>query len=97
MRPVSLETVARTLDGSLSGCDASATATGASVDSRDVRGGELFFALKGRVDGANFAPAAHLRGAVAAVATRPLSVPTVVVEDPLVALQELARCSLRGE
>jgi UDP-N-acetylmuramoyl-tripeptide--D-alanyl-D-alanine ligase len=62
-----------------------------------VRAGELFFALKGRVDGADFAPEAHLRGAVAAVATRALSVPTVVVEDPLVALQELARWSLRRE
>jgi UDP-N-acetylmuramoyl-tripeptide--D-alanyl-D-alanine ligase len=97
LKPISLDTVARALEGSLSGGDASATATGASVDSRTVRGGELFFALKGRVDGADFAPEAYLRGAVAAVATRPLSVPTVVVEDPLVALQELARWSLHGE
>ncbi|HZC18676.1 MAG TPA: UDP-N-acetylmuramoyl-tripeptide--D-alanyl-D-alanine ligase, partial [Rubrobacteraceae bacterium] len=97
MKPVSLETVARVVGGSLRGGDASTTATGAAVDSRTVRAGELFFALKGRVDGADFAPGAYLRGAVAAVATRPLSVPTVVVEDPLVALQELARWSLRGE
>ena len=94
MKPVSLETVARTVVGSLSGGDAAALATGVAVDSRAVRGGELFFALKGRVDGADFAPEAHLRGAVAAVADRPLSVPTVVVENPLRALQELARCSL---
>jgi UDP-N-acetylmuramoyl-tripeptide--D-alanyl-D-alanine ligase len=94
LKPVSLETVARTVVGSLSGGDAAALATGVSVDSRAVRGGELFFALKGRVDGADFAPEAHLRGAVAAVADRPLSVPTVVVENPLRALQELARCSL---
>ena len=94
MKPVSLETVARTVGGSLSGSDAAALATGVSVDSRAVRGGELFFALKGRVDGADFAPEAHLRGAVAAVADRPLSVPTVVVQNPLRALQELARWSL---
>ncbi len=93
MRPVSLETVARAVGGSLVG-DVSTLATGASVDSRSVRGGELFFALPGRVDGADFAAEAHLRGAVAAVATRPLSVPTVVVEDPVVALQDLARWSL---
>jgi UDP-N-acetylmuramoyl-tripeptide--D-alanyl-D-alanine ligase len=48
------------------------------------------------VDGADFAPEAHLRGAVAAISTRPLSVPTVVVEDPLAALQELARWSLNA-
>jgi UDP-N-acetylmuramoyl-tripeptide--D-alanyl-D-alanine ligase len=95
VKPVSLETVARAVGGTLAGGDAAALATGASVDSRVVRAGELFFALQGRlVDGADFAPEAHLRGAVAAVATRPLSVPTLVVEEPLVALQELARWSL---
>lgn len=94
MKPVSLETAARAVSGSLTGGDATALVTGAAVDSRSVRGGELFFALKGRVDGADFAPEAHLRGAVAAVATRPLPVPTVVVEDPMDALQELARWSL---
>lgn len=96
LKPVSLETVARVVGGSLAGGDAAALATGASVDSRSVRGGELFFALKGRVDGTDFAPEAHLRGAVAAVATRPLSVPTVVVENPVDALQELARWTLGG-
>jgi UDP-N-acetylmuramoyl-tripeptide--D-alanyl-D-alanine ligase len=95
VKPVSLETVARAVGGTLVGADAAALATAASVDSRSVRAGELFFALQGRlVDGADFAPEAHLRGAVAAVATRPLSVPTLVVEDPLVALQELATWSL---
>lgn len=94
MMPVSLETAARALGGSLTGGDATTLVTGAAVDSRSVRAGELFFALKGKVDGADFAPEAHLRGAVAVVATRPLPVPTVVVEDPIDALQELARWSL---
>jgi UDP-N-acetylmuramoyl-tripeptide--D-alanyl-D-alanine ligase len=94
LKPVSLETAARAVGGSLRGGDATTLVTGAAVDSRSVRGGELFFALKGKVDGADFAPEAHLRGAVAAVATRPLPVPTVVVEDPIDALQELARWSL---
>lgn len=79
----------------MKGAHADALVTGASVDSRKVRGGELFFALQGRTDGADFAPEAYLRGAVAAVASRPLPMPTVVVEDPLVALQELARWSLK--
>lgn len=97
MKPVSLEMVARIMDGTLASGDAAAPVSGASVDSRSVRAGELFFALKGRVDGADFAPEAHLRGAVAAVATRPLSAPTVVVEDPLRAMQDLARWNLRRE
>ena len=94
MKPVSLETVARVVGGYLTGGDGTTLATGATVDSRSVRGRELFFALKGRIDGADFAPEAHLRGAVAAVATRALPVPTVVVEDPIDALQELARWTL---
>jgi UDP-N-acetylmuramoyl-tripeptide--D-alanyl-D-alanine ligase len=94
LKPVALETVARVIGGYLTGGDGTILATGATVDSRSVRGGELFFALKGRIDGADFASEAHLRGAVAAVATRPLPVPTVVVEDPMEALQELARWTL---
>ncbi|HLM77318.1 MAG TPA: UDP-N-acetylmuramoyl-tripeptide--D-alanyl-D-alanine ligase [Rubrobacteraceae bacterium] len=97
MKPVSLLTVARALGGTLAGADATTLTAGASVDSRSVRRGELFFALRGRLDGADFAPEAYLKGAVAAVATKSLSVPTVVVEDPLLALQELARWNLKRQ
>ena len=75
--------------------DAGAVARGAAIDSRNVREGDLFFALRGRVDGADFAADALGRGAVAVVASRPLSGPTLVVEDPVAALQDLARWSLR--
>src|SRR5215210_5230751 len=68
--------------------------SGAATDSRKVREGDLFFALRGRTDGADFAPEAHLRGAVATVATRRLDEPTLVVDDPLEALQRLARWTL---
>ena len=95
MKAVSLGAVAEAVGGTLRGADADALVTGASVDSRKVRAGELFFALRGRTDGADFAPEAYLRGAVAAVASRPLPVPTVVVDDSLDALQELARWSLK--
>jgi UDP-N-acetylmuramoyl-tripeptide--D-alanyl-D-alanine ligase len=67
---------------------------GAAIDSRNVREGDLFFAMRGRTDGADFAPEAHLRGAVATVATRPLDVPTLVVDDPEKALQRFARWTL---
>ncbi|CAN5538780.1 UDP-N-acetylmuramoyl-tripeptide--D-alanyl-D-alanine ligase [soil metagenome] len=94
MKPVSLNEVARVIGGKLVGGDAEAIAHGAAVDSRVVRPSQLFFALRGSTDGADFAPEAHLRGAVATVADRPLDVPTIAVEDPLRALQELARRTL---
>ncbi len=101
MRPASLGEVAEAMGGTLAGVSDELAGTlvgGAVVDSRLVREGQLFFALRGRSDGADFAPEALLRGAVAAVAQRPLpEVPTVVVEDPLAALGELARWSLARE
>ena len=71
-----------------------ASVGGAAIDSRKVREGDLFFAIRGRTDGADFAPEAHLRGAVATVATRQLDGPTLVVDDPEKALQRLARWTL---
>ena len=95
MRPTRLQDVARVIGANISGGGADALARGAAVDSRTVRGGELFFALRGRTDGAEFAPEAFRRGAVAVVSDRPLEeVPTLVVPDPLEALQELARWTL---
>ena len=94
MRPTTLLRVAQALDAELTAGDGTALVRGATADSRVVREGDLFFALRGRTDGADFAPEAYLRGAVAAVATRPLEVPTLVVADPLEALQRLARWTL---
>src|SRR5918995_1694937 len=86
------------MDADLHAAQKNALVGGAATDSRKVREGDLFFALRGRTDGADFAPEAHLRGAVATVATRPLSVPTLVVDDPERALQRLARWTLvRGD
>jgi UDP-N-acetylmuramoyl-tripeptide--D-alanyl-D-alanine ligase len=62
-----------------------------------VREGDLFFALRGTTDGTRFAAEACENGAVAVVATRPLDVPTLVVDDPLDALQRLARWSLQRD
>ncbi len=94
MRPTTLLQIAQALDAELTAGDGAALVRGVAADSRVVRDGDLFFALRGRTDGADFAPEAYLRGAVAAVATRPLEVPTLVVEDPLEALQRLARRQL---
>lgn len=95
MKPAFLREVANAMGAGISGVDPDGLVRGAAVDSRTVRGGELFFALRGRTDGAEFAPQALQQGAVAVVADRPLDgTPTLVVPDPLEALQELARWSL---
>ena len=94
MRPATLGEVAQALGAELTAGYAGAFVRGAAADSRVVREGDLFFALRGRTEGAAFAPEAYLRGAVAAVATRALEVPTLVVKDPLEAMQSLARWTL---
>ncbi|HEX4956133.1 MAG TPA: UDP-N-acetylmuramoyl-tripeptide--D-alanyl-D-alanine ligase [Thermoanaerobaculia bacterium] len=76
--------------------------TGAAIDSRQVRGGELFFALEGsRADGHRFVPDALAAGAAAAVVRRgALGAPGagelyLAVEDPLAALHALTRAVRR--
>lgn len=99
MRPTRLQDVARAIGAEMFGADlpnggVDELVRGAAVDSRKIRGGELFFAFRGQTDGADFAAQAYRDGAVAVVADRPLEVPTLVVRDPLDALQELARWTL---
>jgi UDP-N-acetylmuramoyl-tripeptide--D-alanyl-D-alanine ligase len=94
VRPATLSEAAWAMGAELQTTHVNALVGGAATDSRKVREGDLFFALRGRTDGADFAPEAHLRGAVATVATRRLDVPTLVVDDPLEALQRLARWTL---
>jgi UDP-N-acetylmuramoyl-tripeptide--D-alanyl-D-alanine ligase len=75
-------------------------AQGYSIDSRTVAPGELFFAVRGEhFDGHDFVAAAAERGALAAVVSRnrvamlpdaALSVPVLITDDPLHALQALA-------
>ncbi len=72
--------------------------TGAAVDSRAVKGGDIFFCLPGeRVDGHDYAAAAVAAGAVAVVAARdPFGgaspVPLLLAPDPAAALMALAAC-----
>lgn len=75
-------------------------AQGYSIDSRTIGPGELFFAVRGeRFDGHDFVASAVERGAIAAVVSRAraatlsdaaMSVPLLIAEDPLNALQSLA-------
>lgn len=73
---------------------------GYCVDSRLLREGEIFFALKGqRVNGHVYLQEAQRKGALAAVVSKDYSIeahslPLLYVEDPLCALQELAKFAL---
>ncbi|MBA3915690.1 MAG: UDP-N-acetylmuramoyl-tripeptide--D-alanyl-D-alanine ligase [Acidobacteriales bacterium] len=92
---LSLREIAGVLGGTAA-FDSDAQPAGYSIDSRTIRKGELFFAVKGeRFDGHDFADDALQRGAVAAVVAesraQDLSGRAVIaVPDPLLALQQLA-------
>jgi UDP-N-acetylmuramoyl-tripeptide--D-alanyl-D-alanine ligase len=90
--PLTLARVAEITGGRLHG-DPAAVVTGEVViDSRRAGPGGLFAAVAGeRADGHDFAAAAVADGAVAVLATRPVPVPSVLVEDVPAALAALAR------
>ncbi|AVV43138.1 UDP-N-acetylmuramoyl-tripeptide--D-alanyl-D-alanine ligase [Streptomyces sp. ID05-04B] len=73
--------------------DPSVEVTGPVVrDSREVAPGSLFVAFVGeRVDGHDYAAAVVEAGAVAVLASRPVGVPAIVVDDVQTALGALAR------
>ena len=82
--------------------DRSSVAQGYSIDSRTLLPGELFFAVLGeRLNGHDYVKQALEKGAVAAVIQNnylgryPSKTGLVVVEDTLVALQNLAACVRR--
>src|SRR5262249_60911062 len=76
--------------------------TGISIDSRTVRAGEAFFAIKGDThDGHDFVTAALRQGAALAVVAQNRrdgygnDAPLLVVDDVLEALREVARAARR--
>ncbi len=90
----SLAEAAAMMGGVLEGGSASGSWAGAAIDSRKVRGGELFFALPGeKADGHEFAARALAAGAAAAVVHRALDLPgpAIRVADAYVALHDLTR------
>ncbi|MEY4720888.1 MAG: hypothetical protein RIQ46_613 [Pseudomonadota bacterium] len=69
-------------------------ASGVEIDSRDVREGDLFFALKGEaMDGHRFVPGAFARGAAAVVVDRPVDGPHILVKDTSRALEMLGQAA----
>ncbi|MFJ5635098.1 UDP-N-acetylmuramoyl-tripeptide--D-alanyl-D-alanine ligase [Streptomyces goshikiensis] len=97
MLSFSLEEIAAVTGGRLTDVpDPSARMTqGIVTDSREVAPGCLFVALAGeRVDGHNFAARTIKDGAVAVLASRPVGVPAIVVDDTLKALAAIGRHAL---
>lgn len=95
MRSLTLAQVARILD--CEGSFPSIFLQGYCIDSRLLKSGDLFFALKGeRVDGHDFLCEAGEKGALAAVVSKDYQgdgggLKLLFVQDPLHALQELAK------
>ena len=73
--------------------------SGVDTDSRDIRNGDLFVALKGEaMDGHRFLAKAFENGATAALVDRPVDHPHVLVDDTTAALHALAAAARkRGE
>ena len=93
MIPLTLAEVAQATGGKLHDVpDPQARVTGPVVhDSRQVVPGALFAAVVGeRVDGHDYAERALADGAVAVLASRPVGVPAVVVDDVVAGLSLLA-------
>ena len=88
-----LSQVARAVSGRPSRPLASETVTGVSTDTRSIRAGDLFFALRGaNFDAHDFLAQAFEKGAAAAIVDRDLEAPglTIRVDDTLKALGSLA-------
>ncbi|GAA2153718.1 UDP-N-acetylmuramoyl-tripeptide--D-alanyl-D-alanine ligase [Kitasatospora kazusensis] len=96
MIALTLAEIAAAVGGTLDGADPAAVVTGpVDRDSRLMGPGGLFAAVVGEhVDGHDFAARAVGAGAVAVLASRPVGVPAVLVDDVLTALGRLARAVL---
>ena len=65
---------------------------GANIDSRKIQPGQLFIALVGERDGHDYIPKAMENGAAAVLCSRPCGdIPAIIVEDPRLALGDIAR------
>ena len=99
MARLSVAEVARAVNGRIVSGDPGTECAGAAIDSRAVKGGEIFFAFVGeRTDGHRFVGDALARGAGAAVVNQgherssaPGAVAIIEVQDTFRALHDLAR------
>ena len=69
---------------------------GANNDTRIIRPGQLFIVLQGARDGHDFIPSAMEKGAAAALCSRSVGdYPCIIVDDPRIALGQIARQELQ--
>lgn len=91
MRPISLIDFAKIVGGDAQGIPAESSFTGFALDSREVRSGDLFLAIKGaQVDGHEFVSQALAQGAVATLAERTVEGPYILVSNLVDALAKMA-------
>lgn len=95
MDPLRLDELATAAGGQLLAADPQAVCPRISTDSRDIRPGDVFWALRGeRFDGHGFAHEAMQRGAQIVVCQSDragtITVPRLIVDDTLLALGRLA-------
>jgi UDP-N-acetylmuramoyl-tripeptide--D-alanyl-D-alanine ligase len=90
VKPLPLAELARIVGGQAVGIR-DEVATGFALDSREVRPGELFLAIRGaKTDGHDHVPEALAQGAVAALAEREVEGPHVLVPNLVDALARMA-------
>jgi len=96
VKPTSIDDIRTALGARLLGEPGAepAVVTGAATNSRELKAGELFFALVAKRDGHEFVGDAFAAGASAAVVSRPIGLPpgkcALLVNDTLRALGDLA-------
>ena len=99
MKPVTIEKIARIVEGRIQNVDADrlAEVKGVTIDSRVVDAGQLFVAIRGQTfDGHDFAAGAVQKGAVGVIAEHPVVMSAdsksavIVVNDSIQALGRLA-------
>jgi len=92
--PLSLWTAAEIAEATGGTAHGDFLVSGVAIDSREVISGDLFVALTGEAtDGHRFVAGALERGASAALVSRPVDGPHVLVADTFLALQALAKAA----
>ena len=92
MGRITLRQAAQWCGGHIDPKYADVTFFGASNDSRNIQPGQLFLALQGLRDGHEFIPMAMEKGAAAVLCTHcDGDYPAIIVDDPRIALGDIAR------
>lgn len=95
MQPIPIQQIAEIVEGRFqdASADVSGSVCGVTIDSRTASAGQLFVAIAGETfDGHDYLAAAFEKGAVCAIAARPVEAPgpVIVVTDTIAALGRLA-------